>query len=251
RRGVARERPHPRVHRGHVDQPRAAPQAQAAAAPPPDRRARDGLAGQGLHDRAARAVLLGWPRQGRDRARTRQEGVRQAARAARAAGAARGAGGDEPAPAALTGARRSPPARGAVRAVRRAARLTTMPANPVPLRRARRRSWRRVVAALALAAGATVASGPAALAGTDAGDDVVRRYDAVVELTPDGVAHVTLELDVDLGTDPNRGPYLSYLVKQRFDDTRDRVYRMRDITASSPTAPDEVHVSEESGWLAV
>lgn len=126
-----------------------------------------------------------------------------------------------------------------------------MPANPVPLRRARRRSWRRVVAALALAAGATVASGPAALAGTDAGDDVVRRYDAVVELTPDGVAHVTLELDVDLGTDPNRGPYLSYLVKQRFDDTRDRVYRMRDITASSPTAPDEVHVSEESGWLAV
>ena len=87
-RGVAAQRPHPGVQPGQLDQPLRAPQAQAAAAPRGDRQAGVEVPGDGSHDRAPRPVLQGRPGQGRDRARARQEGVRQAADPAREAGPA-------------------------------------------------------------------------------------------------------------------------------------------------------------------
>ena len=48
RRGVAAGRAHPRVHRGHLDQPRSAPFAQAAAAPQGDRRDRSATRESGI-----------------------------------------------------------------------------------------------------------------------------------------------------------------------------------------------------------
>lgn len=104
---------------------------------------------------------------------------------------------------------------------------------------------------MALVAGlGAAAGGPPAVAATS-GDDRITRYDVTIELDDDGVAQVDLALDVDFGQDPNRGPYLTYVVKQRFDDTRDRVYRITDVEASSPTAPDEVHLEEDGGLLEV
>jgi hypothetical protein len=103
---------------------------------------------------------------------------------------------------------------------------------------------------VALLAGLGVVVGVPATA-TTAQDDPITRYDVTIELDDDGVAHVDLALDVDFGQDPNRGPYLTYVVKQRFDDTRDRVYRITDVQASSPTAPDEVHLAEDGGLLEV
>ena len=64
----------------------AAPQAQAPAQPRRDRQDRAAGQREGAHHRAARAVLQGRPRQGRDRARPRQEGLRQAAHPGREAG---------------------------------------------------------------------------------------------------------------------------------------------------------------------
>lgn len=98
---------------------------------------------------------------------------------------------------------------------------------------------------------ATLVALPAAASTSDPEDSIVR-YDALIELDERGTASVTLDLDVDFGSDPNRGPYLTYVVKQRFDDDQDRVYRYSDIEASSSTgAADQVNVEEESGWLEV
>ena len=83
-------------------------------------------------------------------------------------------------------------------------------------------------------------------------EDEILRYEMTVELHDDGSADVVLELDIDLGDSPNHGPYLTYLVKQQFDDTQDRVYRMTDVRASSATgAPSEVQVEEEGALLVV
>ncbi|HWS57097.1 MAG TPA: DUF2207 domain-containing protein, partial [Actinotalea sp.] len=91
----------------------------------------------------------------------------------------------------------------------------------------------------------------AAPAAADAEDSVVG-YDMSIELEPDGVAHVTLDLDMDFGVDPNRGPFLTHIVKQQFDDTRDRVYRFSNIQVSSSTgAVDTVSVEENGGWLEI
>ena len=63
----------------------------------------------------------------------------------------------------------------------------------------------------------------------------LRRRMTAIELAADGTAHVVLDLDMDFGTEPNRGPFLTYVVKQRFDDTQDRVFRYTNIEASSST----------------
>ena len=130
---VARGRAHPRVHAGHLDQPRAAPQAQAAAAPHGDRPPGVQDAGEGADDRPAVPVLPRRPRQGRDRAGPRQERVRQAAGAARAAGQPRG----HPAPSARSATCEGPCARLllALRSRRRADGR-----SPPPTRRAAGRS---------------------------------------------------------------------------------------------------------------
>ena len=84
RRGVPARRAHPGVHRGHLDQPRAAPGPQAAAQPPRDRQAREQGQRARLHADPDLALLQGRPRQGRDRPGPRQEDLRQAARPGRA-----------------------------------------------------------------------------------------------------------------------------------------------------------------------
>src|SRR5690606_8054463 len=49
----------------------------------------------------------------------------------------------------------------------------------------------------------------------------------------------------------NHGPFLTYVVKQRYDDTQDRVYRIRNVRASSPTANADVDVEEDGAVLAI
>ena len=74
RRGVAAERAHPRVHQGDLDQPRAAPRAQAAAAPRRDRQADRQDQGERPHARAARRCTS---RTARPRSRSRSRGARR------------------------------------------------------------------------------------------------------------------------------------------------------------------------------
>lgn len=85
-------------------------------------------------------------------------------------------------------------------------------------------------------------------------EDRIVRYDQTIELRPDGRAGVTLELDVDFGSDPNRGPVLWYLVKQpvEAEEPTDRVYRMTDFFVTSSTgAETAVETSEEGAYLEV
>lgn len=114
------------------------------------------------------------------------------------------------------------------------------------------RTGRRRAALAALLVGGGLALAGPAHAETSDPEDSFERYAMHIDLDEHGTARVTLDVDVDFGTEPNRGPYLTYVVKQRFDDTQDRVYRYTDIDASSSTgAADEVHLEEESGWLEV
>lgn len=70
----------PEYLNGHMEQPCAQAQAQAAAAPTADHQARPRHRSQGIHDCAAEPVLQGRSRQGGDRAGPRQEGIRPSAR---------------------------------------------------------------------------------------------------------------------------------------------------------------------------
>src|SRR5690606_16613953 len=81
--------------------------------------------------------------------------------------------------------------------------------------------------------------------------DQITSYDMTIDVGSDGVAQVRLDLAVDFGTIPNHGPYLTWTVKQEFDDTQDRIYRFRDIRVNSATAPDNLSTEEESGVLAM
>lgn len=93
---------------------------------------------------------------------------------------------------------------------------------------------------LGLAATATPA------AASDA-EDVIREYVMTIDVDSRGVAHVILDLTVDFGLRPNHGPYLQWVVKERYDDELDRVYRITDFQASSPTASGAVHTEEILG----
>lgn len=88
-----------------------------------------------------------------------------------------------------------------------------------------------------------LAAGPAHA--SDA-EDRITRYDMWIDIAADGVAQVVLDLDVDFGHQANHGPYLTWQVRQYWDETYDVVAPIRDVRASSPTA-DATVVTETSG----
>lgn len=118
-----------------------------------------------------------------------------------------------------------------------------------------------VLAALVAVPCLLLGASPAAASDDVDPGDRIARYDLTVELDADGVAQVDLVLDVDFGSRPNHGPYLTYVVKQPFepeglidDDAapQDRVYRMSDIRAVGPgDSPADVEVEEEGALLVL
>lgn len=104
-----------------------------------------------------------------------------------------------------------------------------------------------VLGAASAAAGSAASSAASSAVATDVGrdpEDAITAYDMTIDLGADGVAHVTLDLTADFGERPNHGPYLTWVVKERFDDERDRVYRITDVDVSSDSAPDHVERQE-------
>lgn len=78
------------------------------------------------------------------------------------------------------------------------------------------------------------------------------RYDVTVELARDGVAEVSIDMDFDFGNDPGHGPYITLPTRVRYDDERDRVYRVSDVRASSATgAPARVHLDRSPSSVAI
>ncbi|HEY3548679.1 MAG TPA: DUF2207 domain-containing protein [Propionicimonas sp.] len=97
-----------------------------------------------------------------------------------------------------------------------------------------------------------VLAAPAAAADGQDPEDQVAQYAMTVDLAPDGSADVALDLVMDFGSSANHGPYLTYVVKQRFDETQDRIYRMSDVRASSPSgAPADVDTEEDGALMVV
>ena len=126
-------------------------------------------------------------------------------------------------------------------------------------RRARRSgSWARVaafaagVAALVLGpAGVAAAAAPGAVGDQTAGREITR-YDVTAAVDASGVARVTVDFDFDFGNNPGHGPYLSLVTRQRYDDSRDRLYRYSDITASSPSgAPAQVNRQDDPSAIVL
>jgi uncharacterized membrane protein YgcG len=111
-------------------------------------------------------------------------------------------------------------------------------------------------AVLGVAAGAALLVGAAAPALAAVGDQTsgreITRYDVTATLDADGTAHVTTDLDFDFGDDPGHGPYLTLVTRQRYDDTRDRLYQYSDISASSPSgAPAQVNRENDANAIVL
>lgn len=112
----------------------------------------------------------------------------------------------------------------------------------------------RRVSLLARLSGVVVLAGalilPAAPALGDAEDEITR-YDMTVTVDETGVAQVVLDLDVDFGVTPNHGPYLTWVVRERWDDTHDVSTPISQVRASSATADATVHTETTDGVLAI
>lgn len=104
-----------------------------------------------------------------------------------------------------------------------------------------------LVAVIALP-GLTLAATPASAAD----DHQITRWEQTFALQADGSAQVRLEIDLDFGNTPGRGPYMVLPIRQGYNDTHDRRYPVTDVQASSPTgAPANVYLSDNGSWLEV
>lgn len=103
------------------------------------------------------------------------------------------------------------------------------------------------LAALAALAVPLLGASPAlAAVGDQTTGREITRYDVTADVAADGVAHVSIDFDFDFGDDPGHGPYLSLVTRQRYDDTRDRLFRYSGITVSSPSgAPAQVNREDD------
>src|SRR5690606_22052876 len=65
----------------------------------------------------------------------------------------------------------------------------------------------------------------------DAWGREITRWDQTFALNADGSVDVVLEIDFDFGNDPGHGPYMVLPLRQTYDETFDRVYRVSNLRA--------------------
>lgn len=96
--------------------------------------------------------------------------------------------------------------------------------------------------ALLLPASVARAASPA-IASADV--ERVRSYDVLLTVRPDGGLHVRESIGYDFGTAAKHGIFRAIPTRVSFDATHDRVYRVHDVTVTSPTgAPSSVQVTD-------
>lgn len=109
-----------------------------------------------------------------------------------------------------------------------------------------------VLAALFLAMVPATASAATGGEYPDSPGREITRWDQTFALQADGSVDVTLAIDFDFGNDPGHGPFLVIPLRQGYDDKYDRVYRVSNVMAASPTgAPANVYLTDERNWLTV
>ncbi len=88
-----------------------------------------------------------------------------------------------------------------------------------------------------------------ALPASAAGAESVVSYAETITLDTTGRATVVLDLTMDFGDNGRHGPFLHVMTRQGYDTTKDRVYRISDVTATSPDAPASVQVTDLGAQL--
>ena len=111
----------------------------------------------------------------------------------------------------------------------------------------RTRSLAVAAASVLLIAGAVVLP-HAALA--QSGGERIQRYDVNIGIERDGTILVRETIDYDFGATPRHGILRDIPVRLRYDDTRDRIYPIEDLTVrASEGTPADYQVEDLSGGL--
>ncbi|HVM55417.1 MAG TPA: DUF2207 domain-containing protein, partial [Acidimicrobiales bacterium] len=79
------------------------------------------------------------------------------------------------------------------------------------------------------------------------GSERINRYDVVTTIEPDGDLLIVETIVYDFGGNQRRGIFRDIPTRLRYDNTHDRVYRLRDVAVSSPTAPAQVQREDGPG----
>ena len=82
-------------------------------------------------------------------------------------------------------------------------------------------------------------------------DEAIHAYDVRIAIRDDGDLLVTERIEYDFGGGLRHGIFRTIPSRFYQDDVNDRVYRIEDVTAESPTAPDAVEVSSEGGSTTI
>jgi uncharacterized protein (TIGR04222 family) len=82
-------------------------------------------------------------------------------------------------------------------------------------------------------------------------DEVIRAYDIQIVIRDDGDLGITERIEYDFGGSLRHGIFRTIPSRFYQDDVNDRVYRIEDVAAESPTAPDAVEVSSEGGFTTI
>lgn len=104
-------------------------------------------------------------------------------------------------------------------------------------------------AAAALLAVLVLPAGPAAAGDADA--EQIVSYDVSLDVGDDGSLEVVETIGYDFGGNARHGIDRDIDTEQRYDGSRNRLFRVSDVEVSSPTAPDEVQLTQSDGQTSV
>lgn len=107
----------------------------------------------------------------------------------------------------------------------------------------------RVAAVAAGVAGALLAA--SGVAAASPGAEQVTTYDTRIDVTADGRLHVAETVDYDFGPADRHGIIRRIPTTFPYDDTRDRVYPVDDISATMDGRPVPLDRSTEDGYTVV
>lgn len=108
----------------------------------------------------------------------------------------------------------------------------------------------RVAGTVALMAAALLVFGLAGAGeagASDAGAERIRSYEVQLEVRSDGSLQVAEQIEYDFGGNARHGIERDIDTEQRYDGSRDRQFPVSAVEVSSPTAPDQVEVTESGG----
>lgn len=109
-----------------------------------------------------------------------------------------------------------------------------------------------VLGALLLAAAFLVAPVFAAPVGAQTGFEQITQYDVEWTILENSDILVSELIEYDFGSSPRRGIFRDIPVRFYYDDTNDRLIRIRDVEVStSPGTPDDVDISTEGNLLHI